>query len=169
MRRHLQSRWLRIHSLPDSKRYADNENEFSELLRRHNHVATEILGSSELLLVAHTWGDIDDFRSVFATLNWARRSSLVKAHPTVVQNVDDPEERIVIACTQLSWTPAAWDDFIRDVANDVVPSVVLYNSRSGEVYAPYDGGADVFVGTPNRVAELRTRWQDWMSARADGL
>jgi len=169
MRRHLQSRWLRIHSLPDSKRYAENESEFSELVRRHNLVATEILGSNEVVMVAHAWGDIDDFRSVFATLDWARRSYLVNAEPTVVQNLDDPEERTVLACSRLSWTPGSWDDLLRDVADDVVPSLLFYNSRSGEAYAPYDGGADVFVRNSDRVAELRTRWQDWMSTRPDGL
>jgi len=32
-------------------------------------------------------------------------------------------------------------------------SVVLLNPESGEVYAPYDGGADLFLKTPERVAE----------------
>jgi len=169
MRRHLQSRWLRIHSLPDSKRYAEDESEFSELVRRHSLVATEILGSNEVLLVAHAWGDTDDFRSVFDTLDWARRSHLVNAEPTVVQNVDDPDERLVVACGRLYWSPGSWDDLLRDVADDVVPSLLIYNSSSGEAYAPYDGGADVFVGTPARVAELKTRWRDWMSTRPDGL
>src|SRR5215208_4167866 len=37
-------RWLRIHSLPESKRYADTVGEYAELLRRHNQVATDALG-----------------------------------------------------------------------------------------------------------------------------
>jgi hypothetical protein len=169
MRRHLQGRWLRIHSLPDSKRYAEDESEFAELARRHNLVATEILGSSDVLLVAHARGDIDDFRSAYATFDWAQRSGLANAEPTMVQNVDDPAERLVLGYSRIPWTPGSWDDLLRDVANYVVPSVVIYNSLSGEVYAPYDGGADVFVRNADRVTELRTRWQDWMSTRPDGL
>jgi hypothetical protein len=37
-------RWMRIHSLPDSKRYADTARELTALLARHNTVATDVLG-----------------------------------------------------------------------------------------------------------------------------
>lgn len=33
-----EQRWFRIHTLPDSKRYPDNESEYDEILRRHNIV-----------------------------------------------------------------------------------------------------------------------------------
>ena len=45
--------WMRIHSLPKSKRYPKTPSEYSILLERHNAVATEVLGhnSNCLLLV----------------------------------------------------------------------------------------------------------------------
>ena len=37
-------RWFRIHSLPQSKRYADNENEWAILLSRQNTIITDLFG-----------------------------------------------------------------------------------------------------------------------------
>src|SRR5262245_58398633 len=36
-------RWVRFHSLPGSKRYADDPSEEAEILRRHNIVISELL------------------------------------------------------------------------------------------------------------------------------
>ena len=50
-------RWLRIHSLPDSKRYAESESERAEILRRHNTVACDMLGEgSECFLFFGRFG-----------------------------------------------------------------------------------------------------------------
>lgn len=54
----LPARWLRIHSLPKSKRYPDTEPEYQELLRRHNEAATTLLGAGEpCILFAATYDD----------------------------------------------------------------------------------------------------------------
>ncbi|MDJ1503014.1 DUF3885 domain-containing protein [Xanthocytophaga agilis] len=37
-------RWFRIHSLPESKRYADNEEEWNILLHRQNTIISDLLG-----------------------------------------------------------------------------------------------------------------------------
>lgn len=39
----LSTRWFRIHSLPDSKRYAENEEEWNILLKRQNEIITNLL------------------------------------------------------------------------------------------------------------------------------
>ena len=50
-------RWVRFHSLPGSKRYADDEEEYAELMCRHLAVLAELLSleggdrSRELLVV----------------------------------------------------------------------------------------------------------------------
>lgn len=66
LRSAIAERWLRIHSLPHSKRYAETEPEYDELLRRHNELALEVLGPrNPALLVLHAWGNAADFSSVF--------------------------------------------------------------------------------------------------------
>ena len=62
-----------------------------------------------------------------------------------------------------------WDDLLRDVADDRISDIVLLNPISGEVYAPYDGGADLFVTDHARVANIKKRWTAWLSAHPAGL
>ncbi len=50
--------WVRFHSLPDSKRYAESESEREELLRRHNTVIDELVNGSadeDLIVVTCSW------------------------------------------------------------------------------------------------------------------
>ena len=41
--------------------------------------------------------------------------------------------------------------------------------ETGEVFAPYDGGADLIVRSSERAKALRAGFVDWLSGRADGL
>src|SRR5687767_11747123 len=44
-------RWFRIHSLPESKRYAESEEEWQILLDRQNTIITDLLGGGEKFLL----------------------------------------------------------------------------------------------------------------------
>lgn len=55
--------WVRFHSLPESKRYAESDDEYAEILRRHRTVLRELHGSADLAnlwVIAADWGS-DDF------------------------------------------------------------------------------------------------------------
>src|SRR5688572_11250104 len=50
-------RWFRIHSLPESKRYPENDDEWGIILARQNEIITDLLGlETDVLLVT---GDCD--------------------------------------------------------------------------------------------------------------
>ena len=52
-------RWVRFHSLPESKRHAESPDEYDEILRRHRTVLRELHGSddvSTLHAIAVDWG-----------------------------------------------------------------------------------------------------------------
>lgn len=53
-------RWFRIHSLPDSKRYPDNDEEWELLLKRQNTIITDLFGLDSkvfLLTGEYNWGE----------------------------------------------------------------------------------------------------------------
>ena len=54
-------RWVRFHSLPESKRYAEDDDEYAEVLRRHNTVLDELLttstGVQSALVITCSWSD----------------------------------------------------------------------------------------------------------------
>src|SRR5688572_12438686 len=47
-------RWVRFHSLPDSKRYPEDETEYAELLARHNVVLGELAGPGNRVVLLTT-------------------------------------------------------------------------------------------------------------------
>src|SRR5215211_5157115 len=49
-------RWLRIHSLPQAKRYPTSGFDYAELLRRHNAVADDVVGVGNpcAIVLVHT-------------------------------------------------------------------------------------------------------------------
>jgi len=163
-------RWLRLHSLPNSKRYAETDAEYDELLRRHNELALELLGSdTRAVLFLHAWGTAADFPGTFSDFGWATQLDLDGSSPTVYPSPDADDPDLVVAGFSILWSPHSWDSLLRDIADDHLPSVVVLNPATGEAYAPYDGGADLFLANSERVAALSNRWGSWLSERSDGL
>ena len=52
-------RWVRFHALPESKRYPEDEQEYAEVLRRHNLLLGELASrtSPRLLVMTVAWSD----------------------------------------------------------------------------------------------------------------
>ena len=52
-------KWVRLHALPESKRYPDNEAEYKEILSRHNTVLKWLAPQQRILLITCSWGEHD--------------------------------------------------------------------------------------------------------------
>lgn len=170
LRSAISTRWLRVHSLPNSKRYAETQREHDELLLRYNELAAEILASDAPAIVfLHSWGAEADFADAFADFGWAAQLELKRAKPTVHPTPDPDDPNLLVAGFPIQWSPHAWDSLIRDVADDRLRSILFLNPTTGEAYAPYDGGADLFLANSERVEALSKRWAAWLSTRPDGL
>jgi hypothetical protein len=70
-------RWVRFHSLLDSKRYPDDEREWAEILHRHHVVLNELIDETNavdgLVVITAAWSDSPDVVE--------RHSDLVDALP----------------------------------------------------------------------------------------
>jgi hypothetical protein len=126
-------RWLRVHSLPGSKRYAGTDAEWGELLRRMNAVATDVLGEGACALVEPAWAEDE----------WG-------------------------APVEATWRSGAFDALLRRVADDETRAVFVALD-SGRVFAPYDGGADLFLRDAVERDAFRARYGAWLSAHPLGL
>jgi hypothetical protein len=158
-------RWVRFHSLPESKRYADSSAEYGEILRRHRTVLQELHGSDDfrtLHVIAADWdwrdlaagwskrrlpdawpwrsgptdGDTDDGRNYF----WAASGLLAEEIDALLLAVADDECRVVIGAPDLTW-----------------------------LYSPYDGGADVLLPSAVERDALKERHADWLPSHPQGL
>jgi hypothetical protein len=121
-----------------------------------------------MIFFAHAWGNEGDFLSAFSGFDWAKSIGLPEAS-LVAFDLSGGEEHLVVGGCWLQWRNGGWNGLIRDAADDRLSSVVLLNPASGEIYAPYDGGADVFLSGAQRATDLRDRWAPWLSKHPLGL
>lgn len=169
------NRWVRFHSLPGSKRYADNEADYACILSRHNVVIGELLktheaSSANVLVFCSTYSDrdspSDSWLDVPGQAVRARyRSSDV--HDDSVADGTIWEHKFVF---EQAWTPGCLDGLLRHVADDECGGPVAVTVAGFEwVYRPYDGGADVVLQTPELRNEIADRHGDWRPVTASGL
>ena len=162
LREALPDRWFRIHSLPESKRYPENETERLEILRRHNTVLSELLEPNE----------------TFAIIQVAWSPDATPEKPEGANALGQPLEWL---CTKRDeeafghfwigwhvWQPGLLDGVLRQVMEDNARFLVVA-SKQKCVYAPYDGGGDLILEFQARRDAMRTRYADWLSTHPKGL
>ena len=163
LRQRYSDRWLRIHSLPESKRYPDSPAEYEELLNRHNTVASYALGQgSQCVLFVARFGK----NQVWSNENL---SSLIGGIPTHAFASEDPDEPMQFFALQVTWRRTAFDSLIRAVADDQTGPILFANTAAQSIYAPYDGGADLFFPSLAAAGAAGVQFRSWLSAREDGL
>ena len=150
--------WTRFHSLPESKRYAEDESEWRVVLQRANTLASETLGgASTVWLVIPITGN-----SAVAHV-----SELGLSDRATFQ-IEDEEGSQEFAAGRVSWNAGKFDPLIRDIADDRLRAL-WFDPKSGTVFAPYDGGTDLFLPTVEQVEQLRANYPDWLSSHPLGL
>jgi hypothetical protein len=158
-------RWVRFHSLPGSKRYADSPDEYAEILRRHNAVLADLQGTlapARLIVMAEDW----DHHSFLA--GWSRQA-LPAAWPwRIVRDESDPEAPPAYCWVASGLSAEALDELLLAVADEKA-EVMLADPDLEWIYRPYDGGADVYLPTVGARDELRERHAGWLSDHAPGL
>jgi hypothetical protein len=142
-------RWLRIHSLPDSKRYAETKEEWGILFDTQNAILDDIFGEGELVYL---------FVGVFSsgTLNIVDSSDiddkcLSKFQFTALDIIDlhnltgeyyDEDIFYTPYFTTLQYKSNGYNDVLKTVANDEI-RVFFLNAETNTIFAPYDGGVDI--------------------------
>ncbi|MBK8804028.1 MAG: hypothetical protein IPN71_18625 [Fibrobacteres bacterium] len=165
-------KWLRIHSLPESKRYAENAEEFEIILSRQNEVATDILGESANIYI------------VTGEFHWDNQSDNAPQYDDILKKYDlcdldaidlfrlDPNEyeenqTFTPAIGTVIWEPHKHDELLLEVAKDRSHAFfVSFDKQS--IFAPYDGGADFIVKDEITRDYYKNKYKMYLSAREDG-
>lgn len=164
LRQQVQDRWFRIHSLPDSKRYAETPNEYSLLFARHNEIATEVLGAQKpCLLFVGRYTDHPEL-----DIHSQRLPQVEGANFTFFTSVQEPDT-ISVFCAPIIWSSRSFDGIIKAVADYQDANILFTSLGTGEAYAPYDGGADLFLASGKRRDELKQKYAHWLSKHPQGL
>ncbi len=155
-------RWFRIHSLADSKRYAEDDEERSALLKRQHVLAREVLGEHSACFIV-----VPRYEMIALGSKRTVKEFLELEFVCVRQVQENDREMSFLVAESLA-APASMEKPLLAIADDKERALWL-NPATGEVFAPYDGGVDVICATPARRDLLAARFRDWLSPRPDGL
>lgn len=86
LRENIKSSWFRIHSLPQSKRYPENDTDWNILMARHREVSNTVLGNESLCNVFYAVFDTSDFPFDDSGLIWEPHS-MIKVEEEYVVNI----------------------------------------------------------------------------------
>lgn len=168
------SRWFRIHSLPESKRYAETQEEWDILLDRQNEIITDVLGhSSKVFLVTNRygWAGASNIEKEADTKVFARFNSTpldaIDLHQLYPDDYDEGQT-ILPAFSGQVWRPTRYDELLRMIAQDEARA--FFVSKINEcLVAPYDGGIDFVLRDEATKNQYRQKYIEWLSTRTDGL
>lgn len=162
MRRQRASRWVRFHSLPGSKRYAESRAEQAELIRRHEQAATHVLGPRSVCVLV-TWASP---RPSYREKEW-NRAIQSRLRPFVRIKIDGHDMHFL--ATTLVWKKGLLRRLMKLCADEKAGPMVMANLQKGTAYAPYDGGADLFLSNRTQARLCWGRYTPWLSAHPSRL
>jgi hypothetical protein len=157
--------WLRFHSLPGSRRYAETGDETSIILDRQNIIAAEVLGNeTSCWMIGHLYASDGDANEDDA---WRRehRQHFQRNKMKRIQRLPDPHDPDVtydIFATKAVWRRGVFDETLRAIANDEV-RVMWMSDVTGAIFAPYDGGMDLILASTDHIRALKLSHSDWLS------
>lgn len=167
-------RWFRIHSLPKSKRYPEDENDWQVLLSRQNEIITDLFGLETPILIVtgeYNCGDhrqihITDEEEIFEQFSFVRLDN-IDLHKIDPEQYDEPDiYRPVFA--QTIWKPNYHDKLLMKIANDDTRAFFISFDKN-VIVSPYDGGVDFVLKDSLTKEYYKKKYKQWLSEPDDGL
>lgn len=164
--RGMRKRWVRFHGLPDSKRFAESDEDYEEILRRDHAVLSDLsdrnrVEGNDVVVVTYSWSsspnpDVAD---------GSRRGRHWVSLPV---DPDEKDDWVHLNASMSRWRGGELDPLLRRVADDE-ERVLIMPVDLRWLFAPYDGGMDVVVATSTFRDELKSAHSEWLSAHSLGL
>ena len=164
-------RWVRFHSLPESKRYPEDESEYETVLERHNCILGELTGTERrtILLTAGYSEDLVAVRNPgFAVLD----PSAKQWRSVVTREFDGSSSAPGywhVFASVWDWRPKAFDPIVRLIADCTVANVMIVAPDCRWLLHPYDGGMDVIAESPSSRDRLKAAHKEWLSVYDNGM
>jgi len=137
------SRWVRFHSLPESKRYPEDEGEYATMLDRQNRVLDELVGPEASVVLLTTEysgypGTVEVSPAAPELRMIDRDAKPWRGVPMHVLDGDFPEPSYWhVLASEWSWRPGVLDPILRLVADDDVRDVMILHPGCRWLFHPY--------------------------------
>ncbi len=152
--------WLRIHALPESKRYAETDAERETVLDRYSRFGTALLGERAPCVV------------IQSRFNGSARSDALmpgKVWAPIHRVVEDGDEVWDSWMTHTTWDAAALRSLLLAISDDQEAHLAFLSELTECVFIPYDGGADGFSFDSSLLRRLSEAFGPWRSSHPLGL
>lgn len=162
------SDWIRIKSLPGTKRYPTNDKDIETLLERQNAVITEVLGNNTRVFGITGEYDFDRDQTLPRYLKTQpfQKFTFVPIHPINMYEISRSEfkqgDLYQPYLTELVWTNGAFNDLLEAIAYDEARMFFMSVERKCLV-APYDGGIDLIISDREQYLFLADKFKEWMA------
>lgn len=152
--------WLRIHSLPDSKRYPEDEAERQIVFDRHSRFGLALLGeSARCLVIQSRFNGFQRSEELMPELDW-----------TQIHRVGESDEDAWDSwMAHTIWDAETFRTLLLAIADCREAHIAFVSETTDGVFVPYDGGADGFSFDTARIQRLKEEFAPWRSAHPLGL
>jgi hypothetical protein len=172
-KRDLAERWFRFHSLPESKRYAEDETEVAELLARQNTVLLDVIGTGECVLVSGNYSSSPSLEEQCSGLSNFEYQEFLKLSKQDFDSIDlEPDEEpvyLTLFYATHKLTHGSLDDILLCVADEKIVNFFVVSCEQQRIFAPYDGGVDVILKNEKERDEFKAKYKVWLSRHPAGL
>ena len=152
--------WLRIHTLPESKRHPDNDAEQEIIFDRYSRFGSALLGErAPCLVVKSCFNGFPRSAELMPELMWT------PIH-RVFEDEDDAWDSWIAHTT---WDAAVFRTLLLEIADCGERDIAFLSEVTDCVFAPYDGGADGFSFDTGLLRRLSDEFAPWRSAHPLGL
>jgi hypothetical protein len=172
-----ENNWIRIHNLPEAKRYATDDHEMEEILNRQNTLLAELADKvgTRIIIVTGEYLLKEDLsaKNHIAIAHEILRDYDFKILPSIDLYDQYPEfinENVFYrpAFALSEWQPQLHNALLKAIANDQLRAFFIF--PVGKIlFAPYDGGVDMIIFDEAKYNFIKKEFGMWLSSRPDGL
>jgi hypothetical protein len=165
-------KWVRFHTLPESKRYPENEAEDQIVLSRHNEILQHLITDDLIRVFTVDWSPtpeppVESSKEIRAVDSDAEYWQTVPSDPT---EKDPKFQTYTHVYTSIRpWRWGSVDALLCSVAADELAGVIVAPMNLEWLYHPYDGGMDVILPDEASRDQLKVRYAGWLSSHELGL
>jgi hypothetical protein len=164
----LTNRWLRIHSLPDEKRYAETEAEWELLKARQNTVFLDLMPEKAeiyliLQLFSHKSNALESNfflkNELFSGLNFTKLDGIDYFELTKLWT----DEGLILHpfLTKIDANSEQFQSFLTAIAKDEIRAF-FFSKKEKRIIAPYDGGVDLVFENRASMLFYQKKYADWL-------
>jgi hypothetical protein len=159
-------RWVRFHSLPGSKRYPENEDEYVAILGRHNEVLAGLAGPGDSVALLTT-GWSESAKPVRPQRELLELDPLARPWRTIAlhQQPDNFTEPIFwhVFVSNYRWARGVFDPLLLLIADGRLGNVMIVAPDCKWLLHPYDGGMDLIAKSTAVSDSLALRHREWLA------